>query len=577
MDINDYKDDPRVCWAWPPNFTDVYRRRAQLLQRMRDDENVRHAVLTHYETNPVDFILDWTTTYDPRKKGDEPKRMPFCLFPRQIELVWFLHECRMTGESGLIEKCRDAGATFVCAAYSVWQWLFEPESSIAFGSRKAQLVDRIGDPDSIFQKMREIIDMLPRDIFWPDGFKPDRHMPSMKIINPENGAQIVGESGDNIGRGGRSGIYYKDESAHYERPELIEAALGDNTDVQIDISSVNGMGNPFYRRRRAGEEWFPGHAIEQGVTRVFIFDWRDHPGKSQEWYDRRRRKAEREGMLHVFAQEVDRDYSSAVENIVIPSKWVKACIDAHKALNWPKPSGRKIAGMDVADGGGDVNSMTVTHGYKVLSNTATGGEADAIGKQYYMTADLMGCDDWRYEVTGVGTGARAGAKAYRLTSIDGGRKPSELPAIQGWDPAGAVVNPAGDITTGEPVEPGDKEARRNKDHYSNLKAQAWFHLRRLCHNTYLARYEDEDISPDECISFPADMDGLDDLINELSQATYNTNSAGKLVINKAPNGSKSPNRADSLVIAKSPMRPSMEANVAVSGQGIDTPIRVAIG
>ncbi|MDT9693866.1 hypothetical protein Q5762_37205, partial [Streptomyces sp. P9(2023)] len=80
------------------------------------------------------------------------------------------------------------------------------------------------------------------DIWRPKGLKPKDHLTFMKCINLENGSTITGESGDNIGRGGRKSMYFKDESAHYERPEKIEAALGDNTNVQVDISSVNGLG-----------------------------------------------------------------------------------------------------------------------------------------------------------------------------------------------------------------------------------------------------------------------------------------------------------------------------------------------
>ncbi|WP_198932413.1 hypothetical protein, partial [Brucella sp. CMUL 015] len=147
------------------------------------------------------------------------------------------------------------GATVAASAFSVWLWLYWPGAAIGFGSRKEDLVDRLGDPKSIFDKLRSCIRNLPSDLFWPKGFHPDKHMTYMKIINPSNGATIAGEAGDNIGRGGRTLIYFKDESAHYERPELIEAALGDNTNVQIDISSVNGMGNVFHRRRMAGFEW----------------------------------------------------------------------------------------------------------------------------------------------------------------------------------------------------------------------------------------------------------------------------------------------------------------------------------
>jgi phage terminase large subunit len=74
-----------------------------------------------------------------------------------------------------------------------------------------------------------------------EGFNPesDKHMSYMRIVNPENGATITGEAGDNIGRGGRKTIYFKDESAHYERPDKIEASLSENTRVQMDISSAS--------------------------------------------------------------------------------------------------------------------------------------------------------------------------------------------------------------------------------------------------------------------------------------------------------------------------------------------------
>jgi phage terminase large subunit len=41
----------------------------------------------------------------------------------------------------------------------------------------------------------------------------------MKIENPELGGMIVGEAGDNIGRGNRTSIYFKDESAYYPTPK----------------------------------------------------------------------------------------------------------------------------------------------------------------------------------------------------------------------------------------------------------------------------------------------------------------------------------------------------------------------
>jgi hypothetical protein len=267
------------------------------------------------------------------------------------------------------------------------------------------LVDRVGDPDSIFEKMRMIINELPR-FFWPNGFDPRQHMTYMKIINPENGATITGEAGDNIGRGGRKTIYFKDESAHYERPELIESALGDNTNVQIDISSVNGTGNVFYRRRMAGELWSKDGDVNPRKTQIFVMDWRDHPAKDQNWYDGRRERAEQEGLLHIFAQEVDRDYASAVEGVVIPSAWVKSAIDAHVKLGI-EPSGLTYAGQDIADEGGDKNALAIRTGIllKYSSEWGEGDTGDTARKSVRICVE-NGVDELHYDCLAIVTGKR---------------------------------------------------------------------------------------------------------------------------------------------------------------------------
>ncbi|AUR82215.1 terminase large subunit [Vibrio phage 1.022.O._10N.286.45.A10] len=578
IDLECYRNDSRLNTSWPPNYTPEYSRRVDMINKMRIDPDFLSALKVYYRENPVDFILDWMTTYDPRNDGRTvPKTTPFMLFPRQVEIIAMFHECHIEKESALVEKCRDAGITMCACAYSVWAWCFIPEITIAFGSRKAEYVDKLGDNKTIFEKIRQMIEGLPVE-FLPKGFDRKSSFMLNRILNRETGAQITGEGGDSIGRGGRSTLYWVDEAAHLERPELVEAALGDNTDVRIDISSVNGTGNVFYRRRKAGVEWQPGVELPKGKTRVFIFDWRDHPGKSEEWYERRRAKAEDEGLLHVFAQEVDRDYASAVQGVLIPSKWVKACIDIHKALEWPEPTGSRVASMDVADGGNDRNSMAVKRGYLVEASMCDGGEADLVARQYYAMADMIGADQWRYEINGVGAGAKAAARVYHSNAVEQGRKPVSLPKIIGWSPSHAVVNGACDVNTGELVEPGDKESIRNKDFFTNLRAQAAWKLRQLCHNSYKVRYEGADISPDDCIALSSDMEGLEELVTELSQPTYVTNpNTNKILINKTPEGTTSPNRFDGLVINVSPLRPDVDETMHVGGMGADSVEYVAVG
>jgi hypothetical protein len=248
---------------WPPDYVAEFVRRQKILESVNKNPDLIPGAIDYYSTRPVGFIEDWCVTYDPRNAMNNlPTIMPFLLFSRQKEYVNFIISCADVGVPALCEKSRDMGATWLSCVVSVWLWRFKAGSSIGWGSRKENLVDRLGDPDSIIEKIRMIIDYLPRWL-WPVGFSRKEHMNFMKIVNPENGATITGEAGDEIGRGGRKSIFFKDESAHYERPERIEAALSENTDVPVDISSVCGVSNIFHRKRMAGEIWEPGKKIDK--------------------------------------------------------------------------------------------------------------------------------------------------------------------------------------------------------------------------------------------------------------------------------------------------------------------------
>lgn len=523
--------------AWPPDYTAEFGARQARLLKLRSNPNLILGAREYYRTRPIEFIEHWTETYDPRNAGrDTPARMPFRLFRRQRDLVHFLVSCLEDDENGLIEKCRDMGATWVCATFSVWLWLFWPGVAVGWGSRKEQLVDKIGDPDSIFEKMRMVIRGLPRELL-PLGFMPDAHMAYMKFINPETGSTITGEAGDNIGRGGRKRIYFKDESAHYERPEKIEAALGDNTNVQIDISSVNGLGNVFHRRREGGREWAPGAELPRGATRVFVMDWREHPAKTQAWYDARKAKAEADGLLHVFAQEVDRNYAASVEGVIIPADWVSSAIDAHVKLGFDDSGGWRAA-LDPADEGGDLHALAVAKGVivKSVEDWGAGDTGDATRRAVEaLTGKPV---DLQYDCIGVGAGVKSEANRLRADGL--------LPATLRFVPWSASASP---LNPEARVIPGDLESPLNKDFYANLKAQAWWELRRRFERTHKAVTAGETYDPSDMISLPSDMPGLGTLRKELSQATRGKTGALKMLVNKTPSGTRSPNKADALVMA----------------------------
>jgi phage terminase large subunit len=434
------------------------------------------------------------------------------------------------------------GATWICCAFSVWLWLYWDGAAVGWGSRKEQLVDKIGDPDSIFEKIRIIIRNLPRFML-PIGFSPTEHMTYMRIVNPQNGATITGEAGDNIGRGGRKLIYFKDESAHYERPEKIEAALADNTNCQIDISSVNGPGNVFHRRREAGVEWQRGASLATDRVNVLVMDWRDHPAKDQAWYDARKAKAIADGLKHVFAQEVDRDYAAAVDGVIIPAEWVASAIDAHIKLGFDDTGGWR-AGFDPFDEGGDMHALAVGKG-PILHHIEAWGEGDTGAATRKVVDILRGKQvDLQYDPLGVGAGVKA--EANRLAADTDSEGNPLLPQGLSFTPWNAGAAP---LSPDERVIPGDAESPLNRDFYGNLKAQGWWQLRRRFELTHKAVTEGIAFNPDDLISLPSGLPGLSTLRKELSQATRGRTGALRLIVNKNPPGTRSPNMADALVMA----------------------------
>lgn len=553
---------------WPPDYRGIAIWKTGLVNRLRKrseknpigDPNFPSKLSAYklmYKHDPVKFIVELCETYDPRNAGlKKPVYMPFVLFKRQEEFIRFVYECLKSEQNGLVEKSRDMGATWLCVAISVHLWLFEPGIAIGWGSRKQELVDNIGDPDSILEKIRITINRVP-PIFHPQGFDVKRHMSHMRIINPENDASITGEIGDNIGRGGRKRIYFKDESAHYEHAVKIEAALSENTRCQIDISSVSGLGTVFHNKREAGVDWFPGGGITRGRTNVFIMDWSDHPEKNQQWYEERYKKFEMEGMLHVFAQETGRDYAGAAQGVIIPAQWVLSAVDAHKKLErGSELDGQWMAGLDVADftESGDTNALSVRKGVILKFLDEWGGldtgQTTVKAVHALRTYTPIEC---QYDALGVG----AGVKADYNRMVRNKTLPKGIGFIP-WNGGGKVLKPD------EHVIPKDKKTPLNKDYYQNMKAQAWLQARFRFEKTHKAvtdpryQWQAQDLISIDKDSLPPHL--FQKLKKELSQATMVTSHSLKVMVDKKPDGMKSPNLADSVIMNFWPM-PSHKFNI----------------
>lgn len=331
-----------------PDYEPIYAERAKRLQRLRDEPGLIPGVKEYYKSNPVAFITDFGMTFDPRNvERDLPAVVPFLLFPKQAEFIdWVVARWRGR-QDGLAEKSRDMGVSWLCVGVAVWMWLYHPGTVVGFGSRKEEYVDKLGDPKSLFWKVRQFINLLPVELR-PVGYVESKHAPYLRILNPETDSVIVGEAGDNIGRGNRASIYFVDEAAFLERAAAVDAALSQTANCKIHVSTPNGTGNPFHQKRHSGR------------ISVFTFRWQDDPRKDQAWYERQ--KATLDPVI--VAQEIDIDYSASIGDAFIPGDLVVA-----GQSNGPaqvEANGPIMLGVDVARFGDDKSVITARRGRVVM-------------------------------------------------------------------------------------------------------------------------------------------------------------------------------------------------------------------
>ena len=496
----------------------------------------KQAEIYKCQSDPVHWFNNWIWTYDPRGMAfGLPANIPFVLRPKQVELVHWLLEREGSQTHGLIEKSRDEGMSYVVLGFFLHRWLFVEGFAGGVGSRKEELVDKRGDPKTLLHKFRDMFSKMP-DWMKPKGFSVRDHDNYMRIVNPDNGATITGEAGDNIGRGGRTSMYFLDEWAFVERQEAVDAAISQNTNVHIKGSTPNGIGDRFHRDRFSGR------------YSVFTMPWRDNPDKNWQvdlrgkliypWYEKQLATLDEV----VLAQEVDINYAASVEGVLIPSVWVQAAIDAHKKLNI-EPTGDRIGALDVADEGRDKNSFAGRHGIVLEYLESWSGKGDDIFGTTQKTMDLCIDDDYGllyYDADGLGAGVRGDARVINEQQREIGGVEINVESFRG---SASVHDPEGEMV----------EKRKNKDFFANLKAQSWWSLRMRFQNTYRA-LKGMEYEPDNLISLSSEIDKneFDQLVMELSQPTYMKNGVGKILVNKQPDGAVSPNRADSVMICFNP-------------------------
>lgn len=531
-----------------PDYDKVMLWRQYMTARLQAYPPLIQGMDVHYAQAPWDWINHWVMTYDPRRLdvgSGAAAYVPLIMFTRQEEFIRLLYQAFTEQVNVLVDKSRDMGVTWLACAFSVWLWRYYPGSAIGWGSRVADLVDKLGVPDSIFEKMRIILRWLPKAML-PQGFDINDTSCSSerRILNPETKSSIQGEIGDNIGRGGRKLIMFKDESSHYEHPEMIEAALTSNTNIQVDISTVNGPATLFQRKRDTGSLWVPDGPVSRTKVNVFVFDYTDHPMKTYEWYEETRIRMEDQGLAHVFAQEVTRDPTAAISGTIIRGEWVRAAIGAREALGLPD-DGAYGAGLDVADEdkkSSDRNALCIRRGLEAKRVDEWGARDPGVSTRHVIQA-VEGLLPIEVQYDSIAMGVAVKAEVNRLKDLR--LLPRGLEFVS-WRASESPISPEGRVNE------DDDRSPINKDFFQNLKAQAWWQVARRFEKTFRARRGDEGFTWDQedIISIAPDMMNLQQLVKELSQPVMTKSPATlKNIVDKKPDGARSPDLADAFIMA----------------------------
>lgn len=310
--------------AYPCNLHENAEFRLKLYQACEADIKLQEDMRILCKRDILLWVDLFTWTKDQRRR---PDILPFISYDFQRDYIKEVKRAIDGHEDLLTEKSRDMGASWIILYIFTHFWLFENGSDFRVGSRKEDFVDKLNDIDTLLEKVRF---NLQRQPLWllPRGFNPVEHCAYMRIINPENGNAIIGESANpHFASGGRRKAILLDEFAKWDdaAAEAAWTATADVSPCRLPISTPIGSGNKFAQLAAGTKEKIKKTTLHwslhpEKVKGSYYFDngvrisiespekafslWK-HGGKVRSpWYDA---EAERRSEADL-AQEVDIDY-----------------------------------------------------------------------------------------------------------------------------------------------------------------------------------------------------------------------------------------------------------------------------
>lgn len=486
----------------------LLRERLYIQQICKKDFDFRQVCKARAAKDILFFINYFVTTYNPRVK---PSLLPLILYPRQEECILWILDKYESGEFATIAKARYTGASWLATCVLAHKLLFEPDFKGAFASNKAESVDKIGSSDALFEKLVMVIQKLPS---WMHSIDLDRDRKIRLLSNPSMNSAIAGQSGRDIGRGGRSSMVFVDEYAFVQFDEEALSALSEHTDCCIFISTPRGTNNKFYE------------LCQNPNVDTFYYRWTSDPRRTQEWRDEQTRRFGEQ----IAAQELDVDFTAAIEGQFIEHKWILACVNSvDKIPGLAEIDDLRQAGLDVSVKGNDKTVLTIRQGVVVEEiQTLPGDYPTQTALKVHALLETSDIDSLCFDADGVGVDI-AGAldnleqlPEYQVISFHGAGKPSDrdIPGLE----------------------------KLACDVFFNKRAEAWGNLARRIKNTYEHVNGIRQHPLDELISIPDESQ----LITDLTKPTVKYRGSKLLLESKQDmrsRGLSSPDYADSLAYA----------------------------
>lgn len=303
------------------------------------------------QRDPAYFVAVWCHTYEyrPREIRNFPWYreemqgwLPFIPMPYQVSMLRWLDRRYMDegiAMNGAISKSRDMGATELVTKWGLHGFIFRNPFHAKFVSRMGDLVDQVGNLDSMIERCASHLIDQPQNMAlpgWmiPTGFTRDLHRKERLIVHPTQRNMISGEATTSrTGRGGRASVILLDEFNFIKELRPVLAAM------QATASHVIGLSSESVEENDHGLAWRDALAASDPDA-VFEIDYWMHFFHDAAWLERTR---ERYGDdEHAFQREVLRQAEAGFGGWMYPEARAMEVIEENRNA-FLRPSQEEVA------------------------------------------------------------------------------------------------------------------------------------------------------------------------------------------------------------------------------------------